>query len=410
MQRAEAPPDAPGARRGFMLATLAICTASQILATEAVLGLAAIGPVVAGALRIPTHWIGYQVSVIYFSGIFASAIAGGLIHRFGAARLNQVTLLATGFGILGLASGQPPTMLAASLLIGVGYGFNNPCSSHMLHRLTPARLRNVVFSVKQAGVPLGGVLAALAMPPLTVALGWRAALLLSALPSLALGTAFGVLRARWDDDRDPGAPVAVSILRGQRIVWRDPGLRALSLIGLFYSAGQLSLSAFTVTMLVSDLGWSPVRAGTVAALVQVCGAAGRIGWGALADLTGAGFGVLGGLGIATAAASVLLWAVPLPTAGEVAVLCALGACSIGWNGVLLAETARLSRHGAGTLTGDVLVYTFIGVVLGPSAFAALFARLGSYAATFAAFSLLGLAGAALALRAMPRDSGPRGAA
>ncbi len=89
--------------------------------------------------------------------------------------------------MLGLATGSLPVMIAGSLLIGIGYAFNNPCSSHMLHGQTPARLRNIIFSIKQAGVPAGGVLAALAISPLTEAFGFHIALALSAIPCLVLG-------------------------------------------------------------------------------------------------------------------------------------------------------------------------------------------------------------------------------
>jgi hypothetical protein len=34
-------------------------------------------------LSIHTYWIGYQVGLIYFSGIFASSVAGRLVKRGG---------------------------------------------------------------------------------------------------------------------------------------------------------------------------------------------------------------------------------------------------------------------------------------------------------------------------------------
>ena len=395
----DTPPLAVTGRGAVGLApTLWICTASQILATFSVLGLATITPAVASSLSIDATLIGYQVSLIYFSGIFASAVAGGLVHRFGAARLNQVALSCAGLGFLGLASGRAPVMAAASLLIGVGYAFNNPCSSHMLNRVTPAALRNRVFSIKQAGVPIGGVAAALTVPPLAAAIGWQAALAISSVPILALGLLFGVLRRRWDDDLVPQAKLLGAVARNQRIVWSRPQLLTLSALGMLYSAIQLSVSAFSVTMLVIEFGWSPLRAGEVAAGLQLCGAAGRIVWGLVADRIGSGFLVLGLIGALTGACCLALLIVST-TAGLLAILCVLGFTAIGWNGVMLAETARLSSKGGGTLTGDVLVYTFIGVVIGPSAFAALYAGIGSFRSVFALFAIPALLGSVLAMAA-----------
>ncbi len=383
-------------------ATLAICTASQMLATSAVLGMATIAPLVSSSLGIAPQWIGYQVSLIYFAGIFASAVSGSLVKRNGAARMSQVGLACTGGGFAGLASGLLPLMVVASLLIGVGYAFNNPCSSHMLHRVTPARLRNVVFSIKQAGVPIGGMLAALIIPPLAVSTGWRSAILISAVPGLLLGAVFGLLRGWWDDDRTPGTALLGAIVRNQTIVWSHAGLGALSLLGLLYSAIQLCVSAFTVTMLVGEFNCSPVLAGALAALVQICGAVGRISWGLLADLVGAGLLVLAVIGIVMGlCCAALLVAPQLPLAVVIGVLVVFGLSGVGWNGVMLAETARLSTQamrgaGTGTLTGDVMVFTFVGVVLGPSSFAVLYGHVGSYSGAFACFCLPAFLGAALA--------------
>jgi nitrate/nitrite transporter NarK len=145
-----------------------------------------------------------------------------------------------------------------------------------------------------------------------------------------------------------------------------------------------------------------VQAGAAAAAVQVCGAIGRVVWGIVADVLRAGFLVLAFLGLMAAACCILLlWSHAMRPEAEITILCALGASAIGWNGVMLAETARLSslqfRGGSGTLTGDVMVYTFIGVVIGPSLFAVAYAHIGNYASTFALFSIPTLLGAGLAL-------------
>jgi hypothetical protein len=91
------------------------------------------------------------------------------------------------------------------------------------------------------------------------------------------------------------------------------------------------------------------------------------------------------------------------------VLAAMGLTAVGWNGVLLAETARLSPGRTGTLTGEVLVYTFAGVMIGPSGFSAIYSSIGSYAETFGllgAVALIGMVVAALAHRAQASRGSP----
>lgn len=392
-----AAPTQPAIAEPKLPATLTIATASQVMATSSVLGLATIPTIVSASIGVEPHLIGYQVSLIYCAGIVASALASGLVKRYGSARIAQIALYAAGIGFFGLASGVLPVMFLASVLIGIGYAFNNPASSHILKRVTPPRMRNLVYSIKQAGVPVGGILAALIIPPLSAATDWRLALVVFALATLALGAAFYPLRKSWDTDRDPNAMIGGAVLKGQAIVWSSPGLRALALLGLLYSAIQLCVSTFTVAMLVDEFHWSPVAAGAMAAAVQAFGAAGRIVWGLVADLIGSGFLVLSFLGLVTAAGCFFLY-----FAGGgyhlavLVVLCSLGACSIGWNGVLLAETARLSPGSAGTMTGEVLAYTFCGVMIGPSTFALIYGATASYPLTFSVFGVLALAGAVIA--------------
>jgi MFS family permease len=377
--------------------TLAISTAAQAFATASVLALASIPTIVARETGIAAHAIGYQVSLIYCAGMIVSAFAGGLVKRFGSARVAQGALFVAAAGLLGLASGVLPAMLAGSVLIGCGYGCTNPSASHILKRVTPPRLRNLIYSIKQAGVPVGGVMAALLMPLLATHIGWRGALAVFAAATALLALGFQPLRPSWDTDRDRRVPVVGSLVKNQKLLWSAPGLRALALLGLLYSALQLCVSAFTVAMLIEEFGWSPLLAGTMAASVQVCGAVGRIVWGLVADWVRSGFAVLSGLGAAMAVCCGLLALGPaLPAAATVLILCAIGLCAVGWNGVLLAETARLSPGRQGTLTGEVLVYTFFGVMIGPSGFSALYAHVGSYAATFGLFGVVALAGTVIA--------------
>ena len=71
-----------------------------------------------------------------------------------------------------------------------------------------------------------------------------------------------------------------------------------------------------------------------------------------------------------------------------AVLFVFGACAVGWNGVYLAEVARQAPPGmAGLATGGTLVFTFLGVVLGPPLFGALSGAFGSYRAGFAVLAV-----------------------
>ena len=367
----------------------------QIAATSSVLSLTALAPAASASLGIGAHWIGYQIGLIYFAGIFASLLSGSLVARFSAEAMIRAELAMILVGLALLATAHPAAMLVGSALLGVAYGINNPASSQILQRVVTMRNRSLVFSIKQAGVPLGAMLANAGLPLVALAVGgWNAAILsLMVLPAALLAAPAG--RAALPHRRRSGGSILRRMQAEQRQVFVDPALRTLAILGCLYSAMQLTVTAFAVVSLV-ELGWSVPAAGLVGALLQVAGAVGRVGWGVVADRAGA-FHVLAALGFGGAAMSLVLWWQPVLAAPALLVtMIALGACASGWNGVLLAAIARSAPPGqAGAATGAILAYTFLGAILGPSLFAAIFGISGSYPACFALFGLWGFAGGIL---------------
>jgi MFS family permease len=274
----------------------------------------------------------------------------------------------------------------------------------VLNRLAPQGRRNVIFAVKQTGVPIGGVLAGILLPALALGLGWRAALTCCAVGTVLVALALSPLRAAWDARRDPAAPFLSAGGNSVAALSRNRALRALAVVGAIYAAVQLSFAAYLVTMLVEEFAWGAVAAGAASATAQASGAVGRLGWAALADRAGGrGMTVLALTGICTAAGllGLLLAGSDWPPDGMLlALLCFVGACSLGWNGVLLAEAARLAPQGnAGRGVGAVLSITFVGVMVGPPLIGLGVSALGSYAAAFGVAALVALIGAAIALSA-----------
>ena len=107
------------------------------------------------------------------------------------------------------------------------------------------------------------------------------------------------------------------------------------------------------------------------------------------------------IGVAICGLSLLLTQMAhLPAPVLVGAFTLLGFVATGWNGVLLAATAATAPAGrVGSNTGAILVYTFLGAILGPSIFAVTFAATGSYGGCFLLVAGIGAAGAAIALRA-----------
>jgi MFS family permease len=389
----------PAPSTSSIAGALATTTTIQILSTMTALALAGIAPLVAPDFGLQPYYVGYQISLIYAAGTVASACAGTMIQHRGAVQVEQLALACFGIALLLLTTANPWAALLASMVIGLGYGVQNPASAQILGAVTPPHRRSLVFSIKQAGVPLGGVLASLMFPAIAPLLGWRLALAISAAPCFAM---IAVLALKGGPPRPP-RPASIALwsnfLYEQRLVWGSASLRTLATLGMFYSSLQLSLSAFTVIML-HDHGWPLVQAGLVAGAVQACGAIGRVSWGGLGDRFG-GFKVLSTIGFVSTACMIALWRLDaLPALAQVGVLGVFGFCMNGWNGVVLAECTRhCAPEDAGRVIGGALVYTFIGVMIGPAAMAAIYAVCGDYGTGFLLVSWVAGLGGLLAARA-----------
>jgi len=385
-------------------------TLVQALVTLATLTVATLGPEITRSLGIPSESVGYQMSLVYVCGAVSAVLAGGMVGRHGAGRTSQFALLMGGLGCALGATGSFWALVPASAMIGWGYGMTNPASSHILFRFTPARRRNLIFSLKQTGVPLGGVLAGLMLPGLGLAHGWQTALAVSAGLALSMAALLQITRPAWDDDRQPAhRRDGPSPLSGLALVWAHPGLRALALMTFCFAAVQLSLTTFMVTLLVEGLDRSLVLAGMVASIAQVAGALGRVFWGWLADRLGGGMLTLALIGVISMLCALATgFMTPTWPTWLIAVLLTLfGVSAIGWNGVFLAEVARMCPPGqVGMATGGALFFTFAGVGVGPALFSAMVPILGGYAATFPAIGMFAVMGTALIWRARQHGKAP----
>ncbi len=379
-----------------LIATLAI----QALATMTVLTPPVFVGLAAPDIGVGTNAIGVFTAVIYAAACFAAAGAGGPVRRYGAIRVSQAGLVIGGLGLVCLTTAWLPLVVLGAGFIGIGYGPMTPASSHILIRQTPPQRRALIFSIKQTGVPLGGALAGLVVPPLTLAFGWKGAALAVAAASLALAVASEPLHKSLDDDADPAAPTTGGgVFAALKLVFGIPALRRLSLASLAYSAMQLCVSAFIVAFLTERVGIGLVTAGLIMAVAQAAGMAGRVLWGWLSDRLLTPNRALSLLGLSIAATGAALAMVtpswPVALVGLVAAL--LGSVALGWNGVFLAEVARLAPPGAaGSATGGALAFTFVGALLGPPLFGLMIDLTDSYrvaffvAAAFAALSGLAI--------------------
>jgi MFS family permease len=379
---------------------LAITLVIQVFTALAVAATAVLAPAIARDLAVSPKLIGVFVGLVYVGSATASLASGGFIARHGPIRVSQVCVLLSAAGLAALplataGAGAGFVLIAlAPIVIGLGYGPITPASSHLLVRTAPPARVARTFSLKQTGVPAGVALAGAGLPGLALAFGWRPTFIAVAAVGIVIAAVAQPTRSRLDADRSPEVRVSLAgVLAPLRLVLRKRELAELALTGFTYAASQMCVLSFLVVYLTEEMGLALVAAGFALTVANVGGIAGRIAWGAVADRFIRPRTLLGLIGMASGgcgyviAGSAAAW----PTAALLAVCALYGATAIGWNGVQLAQVARLAPVGhAGAVTGAIGFVTFAGVVIGPPAFALLATVTGSYRAGFVAFGSLSL--------------------
>jgi MFS family permease len=378
--------NAPGAMgRGEFVTLVFNLTAAHTIGTIATMTLPAIAPIAAQAYGVPVYMVGYQAIFLALGIIIALVFGGNLSLRWGPTRVNQagLTLLAAGTAMLSIPS--VVTAVPAALGIGIGYGALTPSASHILVRFTPTHRRNIVFSLKQSGVPLGGVLTAMIMPAITVTAGWQWALWINAVAALSMALLMERWRKRWDDDRVPSTPLAANPVGAMAIIWRQNRLRLMAIGGAGIVISQICMQNYTVAMFYEQFSMPLVQAGLILTVAQIGGVCGRLFWGWYADrirdallvmLILAGTLILTTLSMSTLSEAWPQWSIYL-------LFLVLGMTASGWNGVFLGEVARLAPAGqVSPATGGALFFVNLGSTAAPILFATAYTTLGSYSASF----------------------------
>jgi MFS family permease len=370
------------------------------LAVQAAVSMSAVAipvltPVAAGELGVPASYVGIFMSLLYLGATVSAPVSGYFIDRFGPIGVSQVCLILTALGLGAVSIPSVPMVVVGTLLMGVGYGPVTPASSHVLVRTTPASMMSVVFSIKQTGVPLGGALAGAVVPQLVGYFGWKLSAVWVGAASLLLCAGLHPFRQQFDCERSKHARLSwLNIIRAIHMTMSQSELRRIVISSFFFSTMQLCLISFIVTYLIGDIGMTLVEAGMILSAAQVSGVIGRVVWGALADRFVKPRFMLGllGIGMTAGALSAAGFSPQWPYAAILIVSAMFGAAAIGWNGVYLAEVARVATpEHAGMATGGSLFFTFCGILLGLPAFSLIIDTTGSYALGFSITAMTTLA-------------------
>jgi ACS family hexuronate transporter-like MFS transporter len=356
------------------------------------LGVSPLTPSLVEGFRLSRFDVAFIVPCVYLPGLFFSLPAGHLADRLGVRPtfLGGLTLAAAG---LALAAATPGfwLFLACLIVAGTGWSVVNPVLGKAIVDLFPVRERGIAMGIKQMGLTVGGVISALALPPIAAWLGWRAAVatcaLVIALPAvsswrplapLADSRAVGTADAAADDD-----------------AWwwlRRPALLVFFATGIALGMLQSAVLAYLPLYGVQALGWNAVAAGALVAVAQAGGAVARLALGAASDRW------LGGRRTPWLVLSSLLGALVFAAYALAPVRSSLAAFTLafvvgigahGWVGVYFIASAEAGGpRRAGLLSGVAFGVIVVGLLVGAPVFGAVLVSRDSYGAAWAVFAAL----------------------
>jgi sugar phosphate permease len=324
---------------------LAAGTAAQASFSAVLVGLPVLAPALRERYDLSLSEVGIALSSIWIAGIF-TLLPWGLL----ADRIGERIVLASGLmlcGALVVAAGWASSFAALLVLLALAGGLGasvNAASGRAVMNWFSSEQRGLALGVRQTAIPIGGAIAALALPVVNRAGGLEASF--TFLGGMCLASA--AVAAAFLREAVRPAPE----LEAEDVEWtlRDARLWILSTGSGLYLFAQISLTSFLVLFLHDEHGLSQGAAAAVLAALLVGAVVTRIGAGRISDVMRARIRPLRWIGLASFA-GVLLTALVAnaPVAIVVPVMVVAGAISMAWNGLSVtaaAELAGLSRSGA----------------------------------------------------------------
>jgi len=287
------------------------------------------------------------------------AMVGGLVGL--AAGAAGVALAGANVPLVGTYGG----LLVAVFVLGSAYATGMPATNRAVASRAPRGRYNLAVGLKQVGVTAGSAISAVFVTNNVLVPTWPASFaviagvgfLAAAVYALTFNGTGGSGRMEFPD---------VRALAANRL------LLVLVLSGFFLGAAVYTLTGYTVPYLEDSTAATTAVAGTVLAMMQVSGSAGRIGAGSLADRVPgtAARASLRVLAVQIVGATVLLLVLPaVRGVTMLVVFAALGLTILGFPGLYHGAATALAPDGkAGAASAAAQMSLNIGGLLAPPLF------------------------------------------
>jgi MFS transporter, ACS family, aldohexuronate transporter len=384
---------------------LALVTVAHALGALTALAVAPLAPFLLESLALSRVQAGLFLPAVYLGGVLMALPAGWFTDRLGVRLTFALGQLVVGTMIT-LAAWSPGYGPFLALLVLGGFGFSvlNPATGRAVVEWFPPRERGIAMGVKQTGLTLGGLAAALALPPLARSTSWHHALTAAGLVSLASAILVAIFYRSRSVHPSAGPAERPRLSELGEFLQRPPILVVFG-CGLALSLAQSSLMAYFVLYAKDSFEVSAVRAAQFLAIAQIGGTVSRVLWGVVSDRSFGGRrrpGVVASAAIVAGAYATLALGSALPTWLVYPLAFVAGAGAFGWVGLYFALVAEIGgpRH-AGLLTGAATACSWSGTLIGPPVFGLVLEATGGYATSWLILTTIAVAVAVTLPRLSP---------
>ena len=318
---------------------------------------------------------GLLVSVVNVGPLFCMLFVGRLLDQYNEKILISISSFLLGSLLLltNIVSGFNG-LLFVLLLIGMFYSVSQPGGSKVILKWFRKENRGLAMGIRQAGIPIGGALAGVLIPFLTVQYNMTYAINSIACICIIGGVLFFVFyKEPYVQEEARKGHNNISFWMELKVVICKKELYPIYITGICMISLQMVLVGHFMKFLAGEQSITSIVAGTVFSVMFFSGMIGRIALATISDVLYKGnrriplfIAVCASIGL------MLLLVMNIHTimSGVLySVSALLGFFSIGWFSLFIAEVAELaSEESVGITVGLALTLNQIAIIVAPVLF------------------------------------------
>lgn len=318
---------------------------------------------------------GLLVSVVNVGPLFCMLFVGRLLDQYNEKILISISSFLLGSSLLltNIVSGFNG-LLFVLLLIGMFYSVSQPGGSKVILKWFPKENRGLAMGIRQAGIPIGGALAGVLIPFLTVQYNMTYAINSIACICIIGGVLFFVFyKEPYVQEEARKGHIKISFWMELKVVICKKELYPIYITGICMISLQMVLVGHFMKFLAGEQSITSIVAGTVFSVMFFSGMIGRIALAAISDVFYKGnrrihlfIAVCASIGLIL----LLVMNIHTITSGVLYSISALlGFFSIGWFSLFIAEVAELaSEESVGITVSVALTLNQIAIIVAPVLF------------------------------------------